>query len=37
MQSNFATDGLVWADPEMVYDMQIRGYVRDIAPFGYAD
>ncbi|KAF2001444.1 DUF1750-domain-containing protein [Amniculicola lignicola CBS 123094] len=24
--TSFASDGLVWADPEMVYDMNIRGY-----------
>ncbi|KAF2747126.1 DUF1750-domain-containing protein [Sporormia fimetaria CBS 119925] len=26
MQTNYASDGLVWADPEGVYDMPVRGY-----------
>ncbi|KAF2711455.1 DUF1750-domain-containing protein [Pleomassaria siparia CBS 279.74] len=26
MQTQFASDGLVWADPEVSYDTQIRGY-----------
>jgi hypothetical protein len=28
LQGRFASDGLVWADPEMQYHMEIRGYVR---------
>lgn len=30
MQTHFASDGLVWADAETVYDMSIRGYVRNL-------
>lgn len=28
MQTHFASDGMVWADPETAYDMNVRGYVR---------
>ncbi|KAF2877845.1 hypothetical protein BDV95DRAFT_4208 [Massariosphaeria phaeospora] len=26
LQTSFASDGLVWADPEVMYEMQIRGF-----------
>ena len=28
MGTHFASDGMVWADPEQEFDMPIRGYVR---------
>lgn len=27
LQNHFASDGMVWADPEAAYDINIRGYV----------
>ena len=27
MQTHFASDGMVWADSESLYDMNVRGYV----------
>lgn len=27
MQNHFASDGMVWADSESLYDMNVRGYV----------
>jgi hypothetical protein len=28
MGTHFASDGMVWADPEQAFDMPVRGYVR---------
>jgi len=28
MNTQFASDGMVWADAESAFDMNIRGYVR---------
>ncbi|KAF2030838.1 DUF1750-domain-containing protein [Setomelanomma holmii] len=30
MQTHFASDGMVWADPETAYDMNIRGYTLQV-------
>jgi hypothetical protein len=27
LHTHFASDGMVWADPETAYDMNVRGYV----------
>lgn len=32
MLNNFASDGLVWADAEIAYEMQVKGYVWDRVP-----
>jgi hypothetical protein len=31
MQTHFASDGMVWADAETAYDMNVRGYVCNFA------
>ncbi|KAH8727974.1 hypothetical protein GQ44DRAFT_757870 [Phaeosphaeriaceae sp. PMI808] len=30
MQTHFASDGMVWADPETAYDMNVRGYTLQV-------
>ena len=29
MQSRFASDGYIWADPEATYTIEIKGYVSE--------
>ena len=28
MGTHYASDGLIWGDPEAVYDIPVKGYVR---------
>lgn len=30
MATHFASDGMVWADPEQAFDMPVRGYVCEV-------
>ena len=35
MGTHFASDGMVWADPESAFDMPVRGYVCVRIAYGY--
>ena len=37
MQTHFASDGMVWADAETAYDMNVRGYVHILQATLYFD
>lgn len=35
MGTHFASDGMVWADPESAFDMPVRGYVGVHIAYGH--